>query len=431
MRPGPFTASGNIVGGTIADSIRTLGFNSFGTPSQVIGISAGGWPSTISGNTVQNLSSRDGVGTAAQASVIGIVTTDATVNHTIQANTIRDLTNSGGTSSLSSAITGIQFTGSSASMFERNHISRLFNSKTGTSAEANGIRVAGGTTVFRNNIIVIGDTISNAIGVNGIVESAGSNTYYHNSVLLNGSSTSGTGNSFGFNSSVVTNTRSIRNNIFYNARNNSGSSGKNYAVRVGGTAPNPAGLTINNNLYYVNGIGSVFGLFNSVDRTTLALWQTAVGQDAASVNGDPLFVNTFMGGTPDLHIQVGSPAMDVGANLGIGRDFDDQLRPAGLGYDIGADEALAPSASTVSVSGRILSFDGSGIRNVIVTLAGNGAQVTVRSSSFGYFTFEGVEAGQTYILLVISKRYTFSVPTRVITVTDNISDADFVAEPME
>ncbi|HMT07840.1 MAG TPA: VCBS repeat-containing protein, partial [Pyrinomonadaceae bacterium] len=301
VRTGPFTASGNTIGGTVANSIRTQGFNNVGTPSQVIGISVGGWPSTISGNTIQNLTSRDGIGTAAQASVIGIVTTDATVNHLIQTNTIRDLTNTADFGSFSSVVTGIQFTGSTASSVERNHISRLFNYKSGTSTEANGIRIAGGTTVFRNNMIAIGDNILTAIGsgsttggINGINEPLGTNTFYHNSVSITGLPTSGSGPSYALNSSVTTNTRSYRNNIFSNGRSNNGSTGKNYAIRVGGTGVNPAGLTSDNNLFYSTGSGAFFGYFNSIDRADLSAWQTATGKDAASIVGDPLFNNALL-----------------------------------------------------------------------------------------------------------------------------------------
>ena len=58
--------------------------------------------------------------------------------------------------------------------------------------------------------------------------------------------------------------------------------GKNYAVKMNGTAPNPTGLTINNNVYFANGTGAVFGFFNCLDVPNLVAWRTAVGQDSAA-----------------------------------------------------------------------------------------------------------------------------------------------------
>jgi hypothetical protein len=40
----------------------------------------------------------------------------------------------------------------------------------------------------------------------------------------------------------------------------------------------------------------------------------------------------------DYHIQSGSTAVDAGSDAAITSDFDDELRPAGTGFDIGADE---------------------------------------------------------------------------------------------
>lgn len=90
-----------------------------------------------------------------------------------------------------------------------------------------------------------------------------------------------------------------------------------------------------------------------------------------------------------------------------------------------------PTASLVSVGGQILTADGQGIRNAILSLtAASGAVRTVRSSSFGYYQFEDVAAGETYILSISTKRFTFSEPTVVVNVTDDITGLDFVADPL-
>lgn len=90
---------------------------------------------------------------------------------------------------------------------------------------------------------------------------------------------------------------------------------------------------------------------------------------------------------------------------------------------------LAPTAASVSLSGRILAPNGSGLRNAVVTLSGGllTQPLVSRSSSFGYFSFEGVVVGQTYIITVHSKRYGFAQQSLVVTLMDEISGIVFQA----
>jgi hypothetical protein len=46
---------------------------------------------------------------------------------------------------------------------------------------------------------------------------------------------------------------------------------------------------------------------------------------------------------------------------------------------------------------------------------------------FGYYQFDEVEAGQTYVIGVSSKRYVFTQEIQVITVLDNATDINFYA----
>ncbi len=88
---------------------------------------------------------------------------------------------------------------------------------------------------------------------------------------------------------------------------------------------------------------------------------------------------------------------------------------------------LARRAAGVAVSGRVLTSDGAGVRNAIVTLIGtDGTTRRVMTSSFGYYRFDDVEAGQTYVVGVASKRYVFT--PRTISVSDELTDLDFNAQ---
>lgn len=93
---------------------------------------------------------------------------------------------------------------------------------------------------------------------------------------------------------------------------------------------------------------------------------------------------------------------------------------------------LAPTAASVNVGGRVTTASGQGIRNVVITLTDSGGVITIaRTSAFGYYNFDFVRAGETYILSIRSKRFTFSNPTRVLSVQESLSDVDFIAEGID
>jgi hypothetical protein len=93
-------------------------------------------------------------------------------------------------------------------------------------------------------------------------------------------------------------------------------------------------------------------------------------------------------------------------------------------------EFLNTTAAQASISGRVTTADGTAIRNAEMVLTGNTLETPLRvsTSSFGYFTFEGLRAGETYVLTVNSRRFTFSQPSRVISLTDNATGMDFIAD---
>lgn len=89
---------------------------------------------------------------------------------------------------------------------------------------------------------------------------------------------------------------------------------------------------------------------------------------------------------------------------------------------------FVPTAASVSISGRILTTDGRGLRNAVISLTDHfGATRTTLSSSFGYYRFDDIEAGQTVILTVRSKLYQFA--PQVVSVSDNITGLDLTPLP--
>lgn len=105
----------------------------------------------------------------------------------------------------------------------------------------------------------------------------------------------------------------------------------------------------------------------------------------------------------------------------------------------GADDALsidnfsltvaAATAAPASIGGRVLDADGNGLSKIKVKISGGelSEPLYALTSPFGYFNLE-VPAGQTYVVTVNSKSYSFSNPTRVINVNDNVTDLNFTAE---
>ncbi len=96
-------------------------------------------------------------------------------------------------------------------------------------------------------------------------------------------------------------------------------------------------------------------------------------------------------------------------------------------------EFLSTTAANATLAGRVTTSDGRGIRNARVVISGGNLDHprVATTGSFGYYAFEGLAVGQTYVVTVNSKRYTFSMPSRVITLVDNVTDADFVADPQQ
>ena len=84
---------------------------------------------------------------------------------------------------------------------------------------------------------------------------------------------------------------------------------------------------------------------------------------------------------------------------------------------------------SVSLGGRILTSNGTGISNAVITISGGNlpAPVRISASSFGFYNLEGLTLGQTYTVTVAVRRYTFAQTTQTITLNSNTSNFNFVA----
>ncbi|MBX3289889.1 MAG: carboxypeptidase regulatory-like domain-containing protein [Acidobacteria bacterium] len=89
---------------------------------------------------------------------------------------------------------------------------------------------------------------------------------------------------------------------------------------------------------------------------------------------------------------------------------------------------LGPTSATASVSGRVLTAGGRAISMADLRLTDTDGRIRrVITNPFGYFKFNDVTVGGSYILSVAHKTYIFAEPYRVITVKDEITGIDFIA----
>lgn len=90
---------------------------------------------------------------------------------------------------------------------------------------------------------------------------------------------------------------------------------------------------------------------------------------------------------------------------------------------------LAVSAAPAGFSGRVSTRFGAGIKNALVTVSGGNlsAPITRITNTFGYYRFDGLEAGQSYVVSVLAKQATFDQPSVVVNLIDDLTGVDFVS----
>ena len=90
---------------------------------------------------------------------------------------------------------------------------------------------------------------------------------------------------------------------------------------------------------------------------------------------------------------------------------------------------FTPTAATVTVGGRVTTAGGAGIRNALVSITfPSGETRSTLSGTFGYFHFDDVEVGASYMFSISSRRFVFSQPTLALRINEERDDINFVAE---
>lgn len=164
---------------------------------------------------------------------------------------------------------------------------------------------------------------------------------------------------------------------------------------------------------------------------------TIGGNTTNNATGDPMIGPLASNGGPTQTRMpaAGSPVVNTipngtnGCGTTIITDQRGVARPASGLCDKGSVERSAASVPAY-IAGQIRTPGGRGIRNALVTVSGGNlpAPITIQTGNFGLYRFDGLETGQTYMILVEGKRFTFSPSTRTINLTGNLDNEDFISQ---
>ncbi|MFZ4799279.1 MAG: beta strand repeat-containing protein [Bacteroidia bacterium] len=401
---GALTFTNNTIGSTtVANSIEHKGSTYTGGQVNLRGITMGNIGITLTGNTIANLKATstasmsvsgvfsngtgsnnysnniirdiksDGTRVIAiqgiDAGLVGIISNSNSTTNTISGNTIYNLENTNTT--LATDVYGINIHNthaSSAGTVSSNKIYNLITASTNTAANVVGISITRGLTNTNNNMISLGNGITNAVAIAGIRKlgtvATQNNNFYHNTVVISGSEVGAAGASS--TSAFVrtyTATDEVKNNIFINTRSNAtGNTQKHYAVNLNATTT----LTEDNNILYVSGTGGLTGVIATTDYAAIGDWQAVPSLDAASKSVNVNFVD---GLTADLRITGASEHDDHLAVAQLASVTTDKFGTARAAYTYaGAHEGAMPfywtSLTTPEVSAKILNTN-SGIEVVL------------------------------------------------------------------
>ena len=191
------------------------------------------------------------------------------------------------------------------------------------------------------------------------------------------------------------------------------------AGNTGGAAPDVQGRIISDDYNHIeNAAGTtITGITanNTIGDAQLGPLVEHVGGTVHLPDATSPVVNTIPVGTNDCGVTITSDQRAV-------------RRPQGGGCDKGSVER----AVSASIGGRVITFEGNGIRNATVTLTSPSLPqpLTTQTGSFGWYSFPDLPAERTYTLTVRSKRFEFILPTLgSVYISADAANLDFMAEP--
>jgi CSLREA domain-containing protein len=312
-----------------------------------------------------------------------------------------------------SAGTGIFLNATGGAMTFTLRNSTISSNTGGISAGGVGVTNVGGTaasaiTLNMLNNTISGNTVSTTGGGLGVEQPVAAivTVNLNFCTIANNTATSGGGGIFRSTAGVV----NLKNSLV----------GDN----TGGAAPDISG-SINSQDY--NHIESTAGATIGGTTTNNTTGDALLG--ALAANGGPNNTHLPGAGSPVLN-SIPSGTNDCGTTVTT-EQRGLVTRAAGAGCEKGSVEVAAVVAVPATIAGQVRTSDGRGIKNVSVVLSGGGLPqpLVIQTGSFGSFGFTGILTGQTYTLSVSSKRFTFTPPSRSISLTGDSLSENFIADP--
>ena len=276
-----------------------------------------------------------------------------------------------------------------------------------------------------------------AIALDTVDPSQGAVTVYNNIIENSGTGPApgGTPEGYGYSAIMIGGGSStpvqVYNNTIYNAGAIGGASAgavrafgaTNFTNNIFDLLSGQQYVSLDTNLSWVTGSNNLFfGAGNPL------------GVFSDSVVGDPMFVSVA---SNNFHLQAGSPAIDSGATVQLGTDYDGVLRPQGSAYDIGAYEypEQASAEGTLSASPASLSFEaiavGQSATTTTVLSNSSSAPVTISQANSNNSNFQTsgisfpltLNAGQSATLTVSFVPTSAGAQSGTIAVASNASNA--------
>ncbi len=297
---------------------------------------------------------------------------------------------------------------------------------TGDVSTESAVSVENGSTTTIINSTITGNSSVPVVGESGTINIANTTISGNNDIRQ------GLGAVYFFDTlgNLNLNNVTIANNQPFGVNNGGGTINVRNTI-IAGNRQDIAGAFVSNGNNLIGSTTGGSGFTQPTDKTNVA------------ANLAPLANN---GGQTNTHLpNTGSPAIDAGNNCVVNLSCGANNPPVALTtdqrgspfarqsrgtVDIGAVEVQAPTAATVSVGGRVMTASGRGITNVRISLTDSEGNVrTATTTTFGYYHFEDVAAGETYVINARGKRYSFSQPLQVLSVSDETTNVNFIAYP--
>ncbi len=404
---------------------------------------------TITNSTFTNNSARDGGGAVNNGGVLIIngstFTGSSTTFGTAEGGAVNSFTSSPGQLTITnSVITGNSAVGNGGGVHTGFSGTTAITNSTVSNNSDNNTTGSGGGLYFRADAgaVTISNSTINGNQTLGNSTTAGNGGGIDVSTVLNLTNSTVSGNMAGRNgggiyasgvstaivtitsSTIVNNTATVDGGGVNRASTTNPVNFRNTIVANNtddGTAPDVFGTVVSQG-------------YNLVENTTGA---TITGDTTGNVTGQDPNLGALQnnGGLTFTHaLLAGSPAIDRGNSFdlttdqrGAPRPYDNPSIPnAADGADIGAFEVQAPTAATATIGGRVTAGGRRGVSGAVVRLTDqNGVIRTAPTDLRGYFRFEDVAVGETYVLSVFSKQYQFT--PQIISVNENITDLNFTA----